>query len=60
MTRRSLIKAVTEARKFIRAANEADKEMYRYEYYIGGTKKTAALRRQSMDLTRALAEMRKP
>jgi len=27
--------------------------------YITGTKNTAALRRKSMDLTRALAEMRK-
>lgn len=27
---------------------------------VGGTKLTAALRRQSMNLTRALAELRKP
>jgi hypothetical protein len=28
--------------------------------YYGGTKTTGALRRRSLDLTRALAEMRKP
>jgi hypothetical protein len=30
------------------------------EYFCGGTKKTGAMRRISMELTRALADLRKP
>lgn len=57
MTRESVEKAMEEAREFIRraeAALEAPSSVYVYTSALSG-----ALRRQSMELTRALAEMRK-
>ncbi len=54
--------AVTEAKRFLKLRN-----LVRYSKYSDGRvylpgqpKQTGALRRASMDLTRALAEMRKP
>ena len=55
-------KAVTEAREFIRRAeavlkNETAESVY---VYVWGSSKSGALRRQSVELTRILAQMRKP
>ncbi len=51
--------AVVRAHEFLRAALAFESEMEGLSYYSVGTKKSGALRRASMDLTRALAEMRK-
>lgn len=52
--------AVAEAKRFITRAetllNTEDQRMYGY----GSPKESGACRRASLDLTRALAEMRKP
>lgn len=62
MTVDQIKKAVAEAKRFIAAANEAIVRMERGDGYgtISGTKETGKCRRASMDLTRALAEMRRP
>lgn len=50
-----------EAEEFIKRAQEVEDLIEKDKYaLITGTKKTAALKRQSMELTRKLAEMRKP
>lgn len=52
--------AVAEAERFIIIAKRAQKRL-REDHYapISGSKETGAARRASMDLTRALAELRK-
>ena len=57
MTKATIIKAVTAARIFIKCEKELTSKDY--EYIDTGTKRTAALRRASMELTRRLAEMRR-
>ena len=55
--------AVSEAKRFLRLASgiKIEKGVSAPVRWVPcGTKKTGALRRASMDLTRALAEMRKP
>jgi len=67
MTVISLKRAIEEAKRFIRAAEEVeitlvtpdDETTRTYSYVVTG-KESAACKRASMDLTRALAEMRKP
>lgn len=53
-----------EARRFLELARRARRERRTYEGadlgMATGTSTSGALRRASMDLTRALAEMRKP
>jgi hypothetical protein len=56
--RNSIIKAVTAARIFINREKELTEADYKY-LGIVGTKRTSALRRASMELTRALSEMRR-
>ena len=55
--------AVAEAKRFIKKANALlnnnDKVMMPADRFWG-SKNSAAVKRASMDLTRALAEMRKP
>ena len=58
MTRSSIYRAVEEARRFLRAAETRLAEMTR-DAEVGGTSKSGACRRASLDLTRALAEMRR-
>lgn len=60
MTKRTIMKAMKEAREFITRANAllTDHEASQFMEYSGNSK-TGSLRRQSMELTRALAEMRK-
>ena len=57
--------ALVAATRMILAANEylearAEYKSGEYETYISAPKQSGALRRASMELTRALAEMRKP
>ena len=56
-----LHKAIAEAERFLIIAKRAEGSLLNKKYaYITGSKETAAARRASMDLTRALAELRKP
>lgn len=62
MTKISLLNAIIEAERFIRKAQEAKEAIERNNLAIHlgfGCKETAACRRASLDLTRALAQMRK-
>lgn len=52
--------AVHEAKRFIRAAQEWEAKLSIDAYAIYGSVEGGAAKRASMDLTRALAEMRKP
>jgi len=53
--------AVEECRRFIYKAEDAKKRLKEDKYAgISGSKETAAAKRASLDLTRALAELRKP
>lgn len=51
--------AIREAQRFIEAASKALETMHPVDMCPYGNSKTGAARRASMDLTRALAEMRK-
>jgi hypothetical protein len=58
MTKYTIIKAVTAAKILIKR----EKELTDYDYDslgICGSKRTSALRRASMELTRALSNMRR-
>ena len=53
--------AITEARRFIQRAEAWKKvEAEKAKSYYNNPKESGAMRRASMDLTRALAKMRKP
>ena len=58
MRRQAIIAAALEARRFLEKVQAYEDNAPSYEFV--GTKETGALRRASMDLTRSLAEMRKP
>lgn len=60
MENKSVLKAVDEARRFIEKAVVVldDERETKFSYF--GSKNTGSLRRASLDLTRALADMRKP
>ena len=51
--------AISEARRFIARAEKALKDYETNKYAWNGTPATGAAKRASMDLTRALADMRK-
>jgi len=51
----TLNKAISEAKRFIKAAERVEFDRWGF----GNCKETAAAKRASMDLTRALAELRK-
>jgi hypothetical protein len=61
MTLETLNTAIAEARRFIKKAEEAKKKNYtgKGEYVLWCSKESATAKRASMDLTRALAELRK-
>jgi len=61
MTLETLNTAIAEAKRFIKRAEEAKKRNYngKGEYIVWLSKESAAAKRASMDLTRALAELRK-
>lgn len=54
----SLGDAIDQARRFLRLAQELDQDTKK-EQWIGTSAKSAAVKRASMDLTRALAVMRR-
>lgn len=58
MNRATLRAAITEAERFIRLAKDAAAELPDQGYQITGNRKSGAARRASMDLTRALADLR--
>lgn len=51
-------KAAAEADKFLKRAAEVEKVSSNQSGYVWGSKESAALRRQSMELTRQLSKMR--
>lgn len=59
MRRQELITAVYEAEKFLRRAKMIKSEKIGSSEYIPPGRDSAALRRQSMELTRSLADLRK-
>lgn len=58
MKKEAIIRAVTAARIFINREKELTTDDYRF-LGICGSKRTSALRRASMELTRALADLRR-
>lgn len=58
MNKSKLHKAMFEARRFYEKAKELDK--VGKDTYYGGTALSGSVKRASMDLTRALADLRKP
>lgn len=66
MTPLTVRAAIAEAQRFVTAAedllerDEADARQEYRTYPLTGSKASGATRRASLDLTRALAEMRKP
>ena len=62
MTRETIIDAKIAAHEFIKRCDVVLKhpDFKTYQHLIVGNKVSGALRRQSMELTRRLAEMRKP
>ncbi len=57
----AITQAIDEARRFIFAANAARKRLEADKMvHISGSKETAACKRSSMALTRALARLRRP
>lgn len=59
MTEEGIKKALKEANEFIRRAKSVLYDPNGVGYIFAGGAKTGALRRQSMELTRALANMRR-
>ena len=51
--------AIAEADRFLKAARTLNKMTRKDQYYVSYGKESGACRRASLDLTRALAEMRK-
>lgn len=59
MKEESLNTAIAEAKRFLETTKKLKTKMKESKYFIHcGCKETAAVRRASMDLTRALADMR--
>ena len=56
----TISKAEAEAREFIKRCKAVRKSAKEDNYCFFGCQETGALRRQSMELTRALADLRKP
>lgn len=66
MRKENILKAIAEAKELIHRANICLDELKimngsnkGWQFYICGTKNSGALRRQSMELTRALVRLRK-
>jgi hypothetical protein len=61
MNRGTLQFAIEEARRFLRLAKELDADAKRDEFYFGvASKRNGAVKRASMDLSRALSNLRRP
>ena len=59
MNIKAIEEAMKEAMRFLEKAEVARKKATRDKYAFDGCKETAACRRASMDLTRALVKIRK-
>jgi hypothetical protein len=60
MNPRTLKAAITEAERFLRLAHELQEQAEHTDWiYVQGTAASGATRRASMDLTRALADLRR-
>ncbi len=60
MTEQKINVAINAAKLFIKSAEDLKKELGPGQFIVVGTKLSGACRRASMELTRALAEMRRP
>lgn len=60
MTRENLQRCIALAQDFVLKARDRIVEIDNNEYYSVGTKRSGAVRRASLDLTRALADLRRP
>lgn len=61
MTNETLQEAIAEAERFLAKAKAVKQADFEYSFPANGASvRTGAVRRASMDLTRALARMRKP
>jgi hypothetical protein len=61
MNELSLVEAVDEAKRFIKTAKKLQERRSKGDLYaFQPCKESGACRRSSLDLTRALAELRKP
>lgn len=60
MNNKKLLTAINEAQRFLERAKELQKEKVSDYGQYWASAKTGAVRRSSMDLTRALADLRKP
>ena len=59
MNSAAISRAISEAQRFIRAAQAAEQRLKSDKYaLITGSRETASCRRASMDLTRTLADLR--
>lgn len=59
MTKEKVLLAKKEAERFIERVNEYEKRFPEQDYLVVGYKETGALKRASMDLSRALSDLRK-
>lgn len=59
MNRETFDRAVTKARWFLEVAMTLDTKIRKDDFAFMGCKETGAVRRASMDLTRALADFRR-
>lgn len=59
MNQQTLETAIYEAERFLKKAHAANKQMNKYGF-CESPKEAGAVKRASMDLTRALADMRRP
>ncbi len=55
-----LSNAVSECERFLKAAKQVGKRLGINKTEVSGCKESAACKRSSLDLSRALAELRKP
>lgn len=61
MNRGTLGFAIEEARRFLRLAKQVEADAGKDDFYFGtASKRTAAVKRASMDLSRALSNLRRP
>jgi hypothetical protein len=58
MNTKTLDAAVREAKRFLEACKQIERE--KDQYWFSPSRETGAAKRASMDLTRALAELRRP
>lgn len=59
MTTKTLRVAIAEAKRFIAAAEKCEPRTFENIQYFPGSKDSGAVKRASMDLTRALADLRR-